>query len=144
MNLEEKAFQFAKAAHIEQKDLASADYFSGHILMVVKKIELLTDNPKILAVGYLHDVLEDTATTPEDLLMIFPEDVVTAVKAITREKGESYFEYLKRVKSNEWATTVKLVDLKNNMDLSRIKNPVKRDFDRLEKYKKAFQFLKDE
>lgn len=66
------------------------------------------------------------------------------MKAITREKGESSFEYLKRVKSNDWATTVKLADLKNNMDLSRIKNSVKRDFDRLEKYKKAFQFLEDE
>lgn len=94
-------------------------------------------------VGYLHDVLEDAAITEEDLVtMGISNEIVSAIKVLTKKRGEPYTEYLEQVKENELARKVKIVDLQHNMDLSRIPNPTKRDFERLEKYKKVLMDLK--
>lgn len=95
-----------------------------------------------LVVAVLHDIIEDTEVTEEDLIIHgFDFDIVQAVVAITKVKGETYHEYLNRVKCNELATSVKLVGLTHNMDLTRMPNPAEKDYQRLEKYKKAFRFL---
>ena len=74
----------------------------------------------------------------------FSDRIVNAVIALTKDKKESYEDYLKHVKSHELARIVKLSDLTNNMDLSRLKEVTEVDKKRLEKYKKAYKYLKEQ
>ncbi len=71
-----------------------------------------------------------------------PETVVTAVQILTKKKGQDYQLYLEFVKSNPIARRVKLADLKHNSDLSRLATITEKDLERLEKYKKAIDYLR--
>jgi len=137
----ELAKQLAKEYHKGQVDKAGVDYFSGHITSVVNGVNTVEEK----TVAYLHDTAEDTKLTYVDLMVLdFSDRIVNAVIALTKDKKESYKDYLKRVKSNELATAVKLSDLTNNMDLSRLKEVTEVDKKRLEKYKKAYKYLKEQ
>ena len=137
----ELAKQLSKEYHRKQVDKAGVDYFSGHITSVVNGVNTVEEK----TVAYLHDTAEDTKLTYVDLMVLdFSDRIVNAVIALTKDKKESYKDYLKRVKSNELATAVKLSDLTNNMDLSRLKQITEVDKKRLEKYKKAYKYLKEQ
>lgn len=137
MKMANIALEIAIIAHKGQKDLGGRDYIE-HPKAVANLLE--TDEK---TVGYLHDVLEDTAITEEDLVtMGISSEIVSAIKVLTKKRGEPYTEYIEQVKENELARKVKIADLQHNMDLSRIPNPTKRDFERLEKYKKVLMDLK--
>ena len=137
----ELAKQLAKAYHKGQVDKAGVDYFTGHISTVVNGVE--TNEEKTVA--YLHDIIEDTKLTKEDLLHLgFSEKLVNAVVALTKDKKVKYEDYLKNVKNNKLAKVVKLSDLSNNMDLSRLKEITEVDEKRLQKYKKAFEYLSEQ
>lgn len=137
----ELAKQLAKEYHKKQVDKGGVDYFSGHITSVVNGVDTIEEK----TVAYLHDTAEDTKLTYVDLMVLdFSDRVINAVIALTKDKKESYKDYLKRVKANELATTVKLSDLTNNMDLSRLKEITEVDKKRLEKYKKAYKYLKEQ
>lgn len=134
-----EAIVLATKYHDGQVDKSKQPYIL-HPLFVMSTVKDIKE--KIVAV--LHDIIEDTELTEEDLIIHgFDFDIVQAIVAITKVKGETYHEYLNRVKCNELATTVKLADLTHNMDLTRIENPTTKDYQRLEKYKKAYQFLSD-
>jgi (p)ppGpp synthase/HD superfamily hydrolase len=91
----------------------------------------------------LHDVVEDTPVTLGDLRAEgFPETVVDAVEALTKRQGESYEDFILRAAANEIARTVKLADLLDNCDLSRIPSPAPEDWERLIKYRKAIETIK--
>ena len=138
-NLVTLAKSIAIKAHEGQVDKAGAPYWH-HPAFVADQVA--TDEEK--AVAWLHDVVEDTDVTFEDLLAQgIPSEVVEGVKAITKVAGESYDVYLNRVKANPLARAVKLADLRHNMDLSRIEEPTEKDFARIEKYKVAQAFLFD-
>ena len=95
-----------------------------------------TEEEKIAAL--LHDVMEDTAYTEDDLREEgFSEEIVEALLSLTHREGEDYMEYVERICQNPLAVRVKYADLQDNMDLSRIPQPTERDLARLEKYKKA-------
>ena len=86
-------------------------------------------------VGILHDVVEDSDWTLEDLQREgFSEEIVEAIDAISRREGEIYTEFIKRISKNKLATTVKLADLIHN--LSRTGKP-----SLIPRYRKAFEFL---
>ena len=86
----------------------------------------------------LHDVFEDTDITIEYLRKEgFSEEVLIALNALTRRENESYDDFIGRVIENKTACKVKLADLSDNMDLSRISNPTREDYNRIEKYRKA-------
>ena len=71
-------------------------------------------------VAYLHDVVEDTALTLDDLRLCgMPDSVIGSVDAITRRPGESYAEYIDRVALDEIAVLVKVADLHHNLSESR-------------------------
>ena len=93
------------------------------------------------AVAYLHDVLEDTNVTEDELRNMFPNEIVDTVIILTHRKDESYFEYISRVSTSKLAKKVKAADLLHNLDITRIKEPTKTDYERLEKYKKAILYL---
>ena len=137
----ELARQLSKEYHKGQVDKAGIDYFSEHIMSVVNGVNTLEEK----TVAYLHDTAEDTKLTYVDLMVLdFSDRVINAVIALTKNKKESYKDYLKRVKANELATAVKLSDLTNNMDLNRLKEITEVDKKRLEKYKKAYKYLKEQ
>ena len=98
-------------------------------------------NEKEKIVALLHDVLEDSDTSLEELSM-FDQEIVDAVIAITRNEGQKREEYIEQVSSNEIARKVKIQDLINNMDLSRIVDVTQKDLDRIERYKKELEYLK--
>lgn len=131
------ALAIARKAHAGQVDKAGVDYIQ-HPLYVASQVE--TEQEK--AVALLHDVIEDSNITAVDLLASgLPNEVVTAVQILTKKKGQSYQEYLEKVKTNDLARVVKLADLKHNSDLSRLKSVSDTDRDRVKKYKNAIRYL---
>ena len=131
------ALSIAKKAHKGQYDKAGVDYIE-HPLFVASQV----DTQEEKAVALLHDVLEDSLYTAEELKLAgLPETVVTAVQVLTKKKGQNYHQYLELVKSNPIACCVKLADLKHNSDLSRLATITEKDLERFEKYKKAINYL---
>ena len=129
----EKAAKLAEKAHQGQVDKGGQPYIL-HPGRVMEQCE--TDTDKIVAL--LHDVMEDTPYTLEDLRQEgFSEEVLEALLCLTHREGESYMAYIGRVCENPLAARVKYADLQDNMDLRRIPEPTERDFARLEKYKGA-------
>lgn len=99
-----------------------------------------TEEEMIAAV--LHDVIEDTKVNADDLKRAgFTESVIDAVIALTRQDGETYMDFIKRAKQNPIARTVKIRDIEDNCDLTRISNPSDQDHSRMKRYKKAIQEL---
>jgi (p)ppGpp synthase/HD superfamily hydrolase len=134
----ERAFLLAIEAHKGQVDLSGRPYLY-HIFYVATHIT----RKKAMVVAFLHDIVEDTNTTLEDLKEKgFDEEIVAAVEAITKRKSEKYIDFINRVKENSLATEVKLADLKHNIQIKRLKNPTERDLKRIEKYKKARETLR--
>ena len=133
----EKAYEIAKKAHLGQVDKAGEDYIK-HPEKVASFVK--TDEEK--AVAYLHDVIEDTELTLEDLNKYdFSKEVLEAVDIITKKRGEDYQSYLNSVKKNKLARAVKLADLRHNSDLTRLIKVTEKDIERKEKYQKAIDFL---
>lgn len=129
----EKAAKLAEKAHQGQVDKGGQPYIL-HPGRVMEQCE--TETEKIVAL--LHDVMEDTPYTLEDLRQEgFSEEVLEALLCLTHREGESYMAYIGRVCENPLAARVKYADLQDNMDLRRIPEPTERDFARLEKYKGA-------
>jgi len=127
------AIEIAAIAHTGQVDKAGAPYIL-HPLRVM----LTRDNELEQICAVLHDVVEDTEITFEDLRKQgFSEEVIEVLDCLTKREGESYDEFIGRVLRNETACRVKLADLEDNMDLSRIKNPSEKDRERIRKYEKA-------
>ncbi len=94
---------------------------------------------KIVAV--LHDVIEDTPISLEDLGM-FPTAVVEAINTLTKRPNEDYEAYLTRVMADPLALVVKIADMTDNLDISRIPQPTARDYTRLSKYQATLPRLK--
>lgn len=133
------AYNVAKEAHTGQLDKGGNDYFN-HPQAVSNA--LYDTEHKIVA--YLHDVVEDTATTLQNLADLgFTSRIVKSVGAISKTKGVSYEKYLEQVKQDSNARYVKIEDIKHNMELKRIANPTEKDFARLKKYQKALIYLDD-
>ena len=133
---QELALQIAKEAHAGQVDKAGKDYIL-HPITVASYMD--TDVEKTIA--YLHDVLEDTSVTVDELRNHFSNEIVDTVITLTHRKDESYFEYIQRISKSKLAKKVKVADLLHNLDITRIKEPSKQDYERLEKYKKSILYL---
>ncbi len=99
------------------------------------------DNERI--VGVLHDVIEDTHWTFEDLEKEgFSKEIIDALKCVTKTSDvEDYEEFINRVKINPLAIKVKLNDLRDNMDIRRMPEVLESDLKRLNKYLKAYNEL---
>ena len=103
-----------------------------HIMYVYKHVSSLDE--KVIAL--LHDVIEDKDVSKEDLLEVgFPKFIVDDVVMLTRVKPTDYKDYIDNIIKNGSirALHVKLADVENNLDISRIKNPSMSDYERLEK-----------
>ncbi len=89
----------------------------------------------------LHDVIEDTDVSLDDLAKDFPSGVIEALRLLTHDDGVPYFDYIRAMCSNKIAKAVKLADLRHNSNLSRLSEITEKDRKRAEKYKKAYQIL---
>ena len=122
------AIKLAVVAHDGQVDKGGKPYIL-HPLTVAEFVD--NDDLRILAV--LHDTVEDTDVTNDDIRSQFGDRIADALDHLTHRQGESYDEYIDRVSEDPMAIQVKLADLKNNMDLSRIQNPKPEDYRRVDK-----------
>ena len=132
-----KAMQIAYAAHHGQVDKGGLPY----IFHPYHLAEQMTDE-YTTCVALLHDVVEDTEVTLEELAEIFPKEVVEAVALMTHREGEPYLEYVARVGTNPISKAVKLADLRHNSDETRLENADEATLAYYRaKYAKAFEIL---
>lgn len=131
------AMDICYSAHKNQLDKGGMPYVF-HPYRIAEQMQTEDE----VTVALLHDVVEDSNITIEDLRSKkFPLDVILAVSVLTREQGAPYFEYIAKLNKNELARKVKIADLKDNMDLSRLDKPTENDKKRVEKYRRALQLL---
>jgi len=137
MSTLERAIEIAAAAHAGQHDKAGAPYIL-HPLRVM----LAQNEPAQRIAAVLHDVVEDTPWTLDQLRAEgFSEDVLRAVDALTKREDEDYFGFVDGAGRDPVARAVKIADIRDNMDTSRIASITDRDRARLEKYRQALERL---
>ncbi|MFV0417572.1 MAG: GTP pyrophosphokinase [Dysgonomonas sp.] len=135
----EIAIRIAEDAHSGQSDKAGHPYIA-HPMRVMNNVSSIEE--KIVAI--LHDVMEDTAVTADDLRKAgIPEQLISELEALTHFSDIEYDEYIKHVSLYGVASTVKLADLKDNMDITRLNEITDKDIERLRKYHRNYLFLKE-
>lgn len=138
--LTKKAIRVAFDAHIDQKDKAGLPYIYHPLHLA----EQMTDEVTT-CVALLHDVIEDTSLTFDDLIREgFPEEVLDALHLLTHDPSVDYMDYVAEIKKNPVATAVKLADLAHNSDTTRLDVVDDKAIERVEKYAKCIAFLKGE
>lgn len=133
----ERAIEIAARAHASQRDKADQPYIL-HPLRLMFAVTTLHERMAAL----LHDIVEDTAITFEDLEQEgFPEEVIQAVRALTKRPGETRIDAARRAVADPIARVVKLADVADNMNLGRIALPTARDQERLREYEQVRAIL---
>ena len=137
-NLYDKAYYIVRRVFLDKKDRGGSPYIE-HLLYVSSQVS--GKNAKVVAL--LHDIIEDTMITKEDLLwMNFPQSIVDSVLLVTKREEEIYEEFIERLiqSNNKDALMVKKANMEHNMDLSRIPMVTEEDQKRVEKkYKPNYQ-----
>lgn len=127
------------AKEFEYKTDKSGEPYIMHCLRVMNGMN--TNDEKVIAI--LHDVVEDTEVTFEELLNLgFSYGVVADILLLTHENGVPYQEYIHNIGVSPRAAKVKRADLKDNSDITRLKGLTKKDHDRISKYHTAYTYLK--
>ncbi|QNK82388.1 HD domain-containing protein [Nakamurella sp. PAMC28650] len=120
ISLAKRAEALARSAHADQVDKAGLPYVDHPARVAARvRISLPGDGPAE-AVAWLHDVVEDTSVTLDDLADEFGSLVAAGVEAITRRPGEDQDRYYRRVTANRLASVVKAADLEDNTDPARL------------------------
>ncbi len=138
--LTKQALRLSFSAHRDQTDKSGLPYFCHPFHLA----EQMNDEISV-CVALLHDVVEDTAMTPEALREAgFPQEVVEAVTLLTRPDGMPYLDYVRRIKANPVAVRVKRADLAHNSDLTRLDHIDGAALDRTQRYRRAAALLEDD
>ena len=134
------AIAIAAYSHRDIRDKGGNAYILHPIRIMMR---LRTSDEELMIMAIMHDVLEDdNAWTVERLKEEgFSQRVINALTLLTHVKSDTYEEYIRKISINDDAIRVKLEDLKDNSDLSRLKGVTQKDFDRVVKYQKAYRFL---
>ena len=132
----ETAKAWAIRYHEGQTDKAGLPYVT-HPERVAARLATAEEQ----VVGWLHDTVEDTDLTLGEIEIQFGSGTAEAVDAVSRRDGEKWEDYLKRAKKNPVARQVKISDLIDNSNLSRIPHVTLRDVERQKKYNKALKFM---
>lgn len=138
------AWHIVKQAFKDKVDKGGMPYI-GHMQrmtdMLINRFNV-NENDDIICVAILHDLLEDCPEwTEKSLRLLFSDSVVDAVVCLTRNASVSYEQYIDEVNNNDIAAKVKIADLIDNMDVTRLNELTDNDIRRLKKYWKAYQFL---
>jgi (p)ppGpp synthase/HD superfamily hydrolase len=138
--LTKEAMKLCFEAHKDQKDKSGIPY----VFHPIHLAEQMKDE-KTTVVALLHDVIEDTEYTMEDLEEKgFGNDILEAISLMTHNDGSNYMDYVARIKGNPIARAVKLADLNHNSDTTRLDEIDEKALRRVEKYKEAIAFLEEE
>jgi (p)ppGpp synthase/HD superfamily hydrolase len=131
------ALEIAIQAHSGQKDKAGKPYIL-HPLRLMHQCD--TDEEKIVAL--LHDTVEDSDVTLEMLRESgFSSNIVKAIGCLTKINGELYENFIQRISVNKLATKVKIKDIGDNLDVSRLDSLSENDLGRIKKYHESLKFL---
>lgn len=135
-----KALKLCFQAHRDQLDKSGIPYVF-HPFHLAEQME--TEETTVVAL--LHDVVEDSSYTIEDLAeYAFSGPALEAISLMTHSDGVDYMDYVRAIKSNPIAKTVKLADLRHNSDLSRLDHVDEKALARREKYLQAIKLLEEE
>lgn len=130
--------KLAYRAHHGQTDKSGVPYIYHPIHLAEQMKDELTT-----VVALLHDVVEDTDYTLDDLRAEgFSDEAIEAIAILTRKDGEDYMNYVGKIAQNNISALVKIADLEHNSDLSRLDGASAKDLERAEKYKKAIEILR--
>lgn len=131
----------ATTGHHGQFDKGGNPYIL-HPLKVMHYTKSNDEEIQCIALG--HDVIEDTKTTYQDLREAgMTERVIEAIRALTKQPGQTYEEYKETVFANRDAMLVKMADLRHNTDIRRLKGVTEKDLARMAKYQMFFLELKE-
>ena len=133
-----KAMVLAYNAHHGQFDKGGVPYIF-HPIHLAEQM----DDEISTCVALLHDTVEDTDVTLEDLAKDFPAEVVNAVRLLTHAEDVEYFDYVRAIREDPIAAKVKLADLTHNGDPTRISNQGNAE-KRRQKYAAAKKILLEE
>ena len=150
--LVETAANLAREWHRGQEDKGGAYYIEGHLSTVAS----YGQDWKEKVVGYLHDAAEDTPHSVADVMVALRAGVAgdaelpteddwaeieDALNMMNHNTASNREEYIERFRGHRLAIRVKLNDLRNYMNLSRIPNPTDKDFERRQRYLNEYQTL---
>ena len=132
----EKALEIILKYHKGQTDRAGLPYVL-HPIQVMTFVD--TETEKVVAL--LHDVVEDTDMTLDHVKEIFGDTVAEAVGLLTHKKGDSYTVYVEKLAHHPIARKVKMADLRDNLDVTRLEEVSGKDARRMCKYLRALRYL---
>jgi hypothetical protein len=140
MSTLERAIVIAAEGHEGVRDKAGAPYILHPLRMMLR---LSSPDERIVAV--LHDVCEDCPGWNFERLRDegFSDEIITALDAVTKREGEDYKDFVRRAAANPIGRNVKLADLADNCDLSRIAEPTAADYQRIKKYQEAVEEIEN-
>ncbi|WP_409029430.1 HD domain-containing protein [Gracilimonas sediminicola] len=139
--MKERALKIVHQEFAEITDKAGKPYIC-HLQRVAERTENSEKDEGLYCIALLHDLLEDIeAWTAEKLKDYFPIRVVEAVVLLTKSENQSYSDYINQISGNPDARAVKLADLEDNMNITRLDRISENDIKRLRKYHKAFKKL---
>ena len=140
MNLE-RAIEIAVSAHKGVKDKGGNPYIL-HPLRVM--LSLNSKEEKI--VGVLHDVVEDAEDWTFEKLQDegFSTQILEGLQSVTKtSEDENYDEFVQRALANAIGRQVKIADIKDNLDVTRLDILTEKDMKRLQSYKKSLKILQN-
>ena len=137
MSTLERARGIACEAHVGQIDKAGEPYILHPLRLMLR----MTTEAKRITAG-LHDVVEDSRFTLEDLIAEgFAREIVHAVDALSKRVGEDYMQFVRRASEDPIARHAKQVDLEDNLNLTRIRKLTDRDLERVLRHHRALEIL---
>ena len=116
--LTNKAMRIAYEAHHGQLDYNGIPY----IFHPIHLAEQMDDEISCCA-ALLHDVVEDTDVTLEELAQEFSQEIIEVLKLLTHDDATAYFDYIHKIKKHPIARKIKLADIAHNSDQTRCVGP---------------------
>lgn len=139
MNIIDAAIALACRVHAGQVDKSGKPYILHPLRLMLK-----FDDRDAQVVSVLHDVVEDSDTTLEDLRALgISEDAIEAIDCLSKRPSEQYNNFISRIIPNELARKVKIADIEDNLDLTRLPTLSEKDLLRVAKYHQALRRLSD-
>lgn len=132
----DRALEVATSCFAGRTDL-NGDPYIMHLLRVAMNFQ---EDPELFAIAVLHDLLEDIKGGQE-IINTFPPRVIEGVRALTKNRADSYMEYIARLSTNKDALLVKMKDIEDNINVLRLDHLEGRDLSRIHKYHEAYRFL---
>lgn len=140
MSTLERAIELAVTLHRGQQDKSGMPYVLHPLRLMLRM-----SSPAAMMAAVLHDTVEDTPLTLEQLRQEgFAEEVVSAVDALTRRADETYEQFVERAGAHPIARQVKRADLEDNMQITRLAELADKDVARMRRYLLAWRALADD